>query len=198
MRLGSTIVSAFSILMISAWSTVAIPKSKEKIRITDEEHCSEFVNTDPDLAVQFCSAAIGSGRLSGENLASAFNNRGIAFSNKKDYQRAIQDYNEAIRIKPDFAEAFNNRGTTYYHRGNYNQAIQDYTKAISLDPDDPNPFNNRGIAYYEQGDCGRAIQDYNEAIRLKPGFEEALVNRGLAYKARADRESAKVTAAQAP
>jgi hypothetical protein len=69
-----------------------------KISISDEQHCYEFFETNPDLAVQFCSAAIRSGRLSKANLAITFNNRGNASSKKNDYDGAIRDYSEAIHL----------------------------------------------------------------------------------------------------
>ncbi len=49
---------------------------------------------------------IQSGREGQKNLAIAFNNRGNAYSDKKDYDRAIADYDAAIRLDPNFALAF--------------------------------------------------------------------------------------------
>jgi tetratricopeptide (TPR) repeat protein len=64
----------------------------------------------PDVAIGGCSAAISSGEEAGDSLAKTFNNRGNAYDYKKQYDRAIEDFNEAIRLKPDFAIAYNNRG----------------------------------------------------------------------------------------
>jgi tetratricopeptide (TPR) repeat protein len=57
-----------------------------------------------------CTTVIQSGRENTENLAVAFNNRGNAYSDKGDLERAIQDYDQAIRLNPQYATAFNNRG----------------------------------------------------------------------------------------
>ena len=64
---------------------------------------------------------------------------------------AIEDYNEAIRLKPDYVEAYNNRGNVYNNLGQYQRAIQDCNKAIRLKPDCAEAYNNRGIAYLLQG-----------------------------------------------
>ena len=57
-------------------------------------------------------------------------NRGIAYADLGQYQRAIEDYNEAIRLKPDYAMAYSNRGIAYSKLGQYQRAIEDYNKAI--------------------------------------------------------------------
>ena len=47
------------------------------------------------------------------NDAEAYNNRGVAYSNKGDYDRAIADYTKAIELNPDYVEAYSNRGGAY-------------------------------------------------------------------------------------
>jgi tetratricopeptide (TPR) repeat protein len=43
----------------------------------------------------------------------AFNSRGTAYAKLKQFEKAIQDYNQAIELNPKYADAFNNRGTAY-------------------------------------------------------------------------------------
>ena len=50
------------------------------------------------------------------------------------FDRAIQDYNRSIQIKPDLAEAYCNRGLAYAEKGQPDRAIQDCDKAIELNP----------------------------------------------------------------
>jgi lipoprotein NlpI len=154
----------------------------------DAERCS--TETSPDLALHYCSRAIDSGRLSDANLAIAFNNRGVAYDDKGQYDRAIQDYDQAIWLRLDYAEAFNNRGNAYGGKGQYDRAIQDYDHAIRLKPDYAEAFNNRGNAYGGKGQYDRAIQDYDHAIRLKPDYAEAFYNRGNAWRKRGQYDRA--------
>ncbi len=87
--------------------------------------CMEYPRLNPDLGIQACSSAIQSGLLSDEQLAVAHFNRGQAYYAKGEYDAAIQDYHEAIRIKPLAAEPFNSRGLAYAHKGEYDRALQD-------------------------------------------------------------------------
>jgi tetratricopeptide (TPR) repeat protein len=52
---------------------------------------------------------------SGDRGQLSFGNRGNYYAVTRQYDRAIQDYDEAIRINPNFADAFYNRGRAYAH-----------------------------------------------------------------------------------
>ena len=101
---------------------------------------------------------------------------------KATYDRAIADYNEAIRLDPKSALAFRNRGIAYAYKGDHDRAIADYSEAIRLDPKSALAFSHRGVSYAYKGDNDRAIVDYNEAIRLDPNNALAFCNRGRAKR----------------
>jgi tetratricopeptide (TPR) repeat protein len=71
---------------------------------------------------------------------------------KGNYDRAISDYTEAIRLKPNYAKAYYNRGNAYREKGDYDRAISDYNEAIRLNPKDANAYHSRGVAYYHKGE----------------------------------------------
>jgi tetratricopeptide (TPR) repeat protein len=129
-----------------------------------------------DQRIEGCSAVIKAGREKGEKLAEAFNTRGIGYRLKGEYDRAIQDYNQAIRINAKFATAYNNRAIAYDTKGDYDRAIADYEQAIKLKPSAETYFN-RGNAHLGKSRYDHAIDDYNQAIKLKPDFAAAFDNR---------------------
>lgn len=88
--------------------------------------------------------------------AEAYYNRGIAYDNKGEYDRAIADYNKALEINPRHAGAYNNRGLAYYSKGEYDHAIADYNKAIEINPRHAEAYNNRAVAYYYKGEYNKA------------------------------------------
>lgn len=110
----------------------------------------------------------------------AYYHRGIAYSDERQYDMAIEDYATAIALKPNYFEAYINRGFAYSSQGQYDRAIEDYTAAISLRPDF-RAYNNRGDAYISKGLFDMAIKDLNQAIRINPEFDSAYGNRGAAY-----------------
>jgi lipoprotein NlpI len=64
----------------------------------------------------------------------AYNNRGNVWLDKKEYDKAIADYGEAVRLDPKDAAAYNNRGSARRAKSEYDNAIADYGEAIRLDP----------------------------------------------------------------
>jgi tetratricopeptide (TPR) repeat protein len=140
-----------------------------------------YRESNPDLAINYCTRAIDSGQLPASNLAIAFTNRGNAYNYKGEYDRAIQDFDQAIRLHPNDAYAFNGRGNAYNDKGDYDTAIQDFDEAIRLIPYYGYAFNGRGNAYNDKREHDRAIQDYDQAIRLNPNLVYAFNGRGNAY-----------------
>ena len=63
-----------------------------------------------DQRINGCSSLIQSGRETQRNLAVAYYSRGLAYYDKGDDDRAIAEYNEAIRLAPKFAQAYSSRG----------------------------------------------------------------------------------------
>lgn len=134
----------------------------------------------------------GGGRSSDEEILSAtsYYEKGNDYYEQGDYDKAIEAYNMAIILNPNFLECYFNRALCYYNKKNYDKAIEDYTRAIEIDPDNPLIYNNRGDAYYRKQDFEKAIADYDKAISLKKDYLKAYYNRGLAYACLQDYESA--------
>ncbi len=73
--------------------------------------------------------------------------RGNAYLGRGDDEQAIEDYSQAIALRPTLFQAFNNRGNAYMNLGQYDKAIHDYTKALDLKSDLTEASDNREIAY---------------------------------------------------
>ncbi len=66
------------------------------------------------------------------NYLLALNNRGILKGKTGDFGGAVNDFNDAIRIKPDYAEAYYNRGVAIYQTGKPEEACEDWSIALKL------------------------------------------------------------------
>lgn len=82
-----------------------------------------------------------------------------------DYQGAIEDLTEAIRLDPEISSYYHLRGVAYYESGMYEQAIRDENKSIDMKPI-PETLFNRAEAYYKTGRDEEALRDLNHAREL--------------------------------
>jgi len=136
---------------------------------------------DPDRSIAGCTRILDGRGETPKNRAIAFYNRGIAYSDKGDHDRAISQYDEAIRLDPKYVAAYNNRGNSYNRKGEYRRALQDYDKALQLDPKYARGFNNRGEVFENLDEPDRARDAYSAAINLDPKYARARSNRGDTY-----------------
>ncbi|MBI5194996.1 MAG: tetratricopeptide repeat protein, partial [Nitrospirae bacterium] len=132
---------------------------------------TDVVNKSPEKARPYC------------NLA-------VAYNNKKQLHKVIENYTKAIALKPNYAYAYNNRGNAYVTIGFYDKALADFTIAISIKPDFAEAYNNRGIFYSKIGNYDKSVEDYIKAIAIKPDFAGAYTNRGNALDARGETNKA--------
>jgi tetratricopeptide (TPR) repeat protein len=110
----------------------------------------------------------------------AYSNRGVAYNGKGQYDRAIADFSQAIRLKP-VAMLYVARGSVYSLKGDHDQALADYDQALRLDPNLAAVYGARAVTFYKKGDYGRAVVDASEAIRLNPKSADNYIGRALAY-----------------
>jgi len=123
--------------------------------------------------------------------AEAYYKSGNEYYDKGDYDNAISEFTEAIRLKPKFAEAYSGRGRAYNKKEDYDIAMSDFNEAIRLNPKLAEAYSSRCGVSYIKGGSDRAISDCNQAIRLNPKFAEAYVNRGFfVYQVKGDYDRA--------
>ncbi len=161
-------------------ATVAVMSSVVVAQISKEwSQCTGGEGPIADVIISGCSAVIQAGQDSPKRLATAFNNRGVAHKFKGEYDRALEDYDQAILLNPSFANAYNNRGVIYRLEGEYDRAIRDYDEAIWLGSNLPAVFYNRAIAYTEKQDYDHAVGDFDVVLRFNSKNALALYGRGI-------------------
>jgi tetratricopeptide (TPR) repeat protein len=174
-----SILGAISVLFTTAASSQVLK---------DWSECTGREGANVDLVVHGCTAVIEAAEEGPVKLALAFNNRGVARRLQGEYDLALQDYNEAIRLNPTSAAQFNNRGVIYRIKGNYDQAIADYSQAIALRNEYPVAFYNRALAYADKGAFDSALADFAVVLRFDARNALALYARGLMLLKNGDAE----------
>jgi tetratricopeptide (TPR) repeat protein len=152
--------------------------------------CINIEEASLDLQISSCTTVIQSSEGPTKDLAIALVNRGVAYCAKAQHDRAIEDFDQAIKLHPNLAEAFYNRGRAYANKNQPDRAIQDYDQAIKLNPDHALAFKNRGNAYFNMFELDRAIQNYDQSIKLDASDGNAFHNRGVAYRAKGQPDRA--------
>jgi tetratricopeptide (TPR) repeat protein len=100
-------------------------------------------------------------------------NLGVAWYERRDYEKAVYFYREAIELNPGYAVAFNNLGVAYAKKDQFQKALENYEKASGLEAHYPAPFFNMGVAYYRLGNMKRAAEHFKKAFLEDPGFGSA-------------------------
>jgi lipoprotein NlpI len=87
-----------------------------------------------DVAIAACSRAIASGKFRGEELAAIYVSRGVEYKNKRGLDRAIADYDQAIRLDPKNSSWYFHRGLSNLYAGALPTALADLNQASELNP----------------------------------------------------------------
>ena len=106
-------------------------------------------------------------------------NRGIQKKDSKDYYGAIEDFNEALNIKSDYASALFQRAYSKEKLKDAYGAIADLDRYLDINPNDAVAYYNRGSSKDNLKDYYGAIADYTKAIELNPDYAKAYTNRGI-------------------
>jgi tetratricopeptide (TPR) repeat protein len=130
------------------------------------QDCNDAQDLNKQIAG--CSHYISSGQAEGENLVTAYVNRAIALSVKKQHKKALADFAAALKVEPQSWIALYNRGIVFFDLGRDEEAIRDFGAAIRSDPTTAIAYYNRGLAYERTGQVPQAVEDYRRAIELDP------------------------------
>lgn len=145
-----------------------------------------------DEAIDFFSRLIEN-----EPTAVALASRARVWNYLGEFDKAIADCDEALRLDPQCAMAFDRRAQALTGKGKLDEALADFEKAIKLTPQYASTYSHRARAWLRKGDLDRTLADCDEALEREPSLSVAHYFRGRVWsrKAVADKAIASYTKA---
>lgn len=159
--------------------------------------CTSRTEADLDNRITSCSLLIDAQGSNSERLAILHTSRGAAWRAKGDFDRALADQEQAIRLQPSSAILYFNRAVTWLAKNDTAHAIADFGEAIQHAPSFALAYRSRGDLLYGKRDFTGAINEYSSVIRLNAKDPRALAMRGLAKWQLGDEGGGKVDIAAA-
>jgi tetratricopeptide (TPR) repeat protein len=111
----------------------------------------------------------------------ALENRGWAYWLKGDLDKALADFDEAVRLNPDDLNVLTDRSAILDDKGDYDRAIADLDKVLAKQPDNGRALNGRAWAHAQNGDLDKALADSERAVAILPGKANVLHTRAWIY-----------------
>jgi tetratricopeptide (TPR) repeat protein len=134
-----------------------------------------------DAITQFDSAYIDKDMLTiQENNKRALRGKGIAFFHMAEYQKAIEEFQKALKISELSklnVDILYYMGASYRTIGSYDEAMKAYSSVLSEDEKNAGAFAERAFCYQSMGDYKKSLADYDKAISLKPGYMECYFDK---------------------
>lgn len=120
-------------------------------------------------------------RVDKGGLAQLHQNRGVAYQDVGNTDRALLDFDRCVDLLPDNPAFLENRGLVYVDKELFDMAFRDFDAALELDRNNARGYVNRAYAARLMGDFEQAVRDYSQAIRLKENYGQALIGRAYAW-----------------
>jgi tetratricopeptide (TPR) repeat protein len=130
MRTVSNVAAAASALLLAILALPVTPALAASTKGTAD--CEQMTN--PVLKISACTRILQSGKPADDAKASAYHHRGVGYLLQQNFDRAIVEFNEALRIDPAYKRSLNSRGNAWKGKGETGLALADYNAALKVDP----------------------------------------------------------------
>jgi tetratricopeptide (TPR) repeat protein len=183
-----TFIAALALCAAQLSDAQATKDSKEANKLA-RDGAEASKNQEWDKAVDLLRKATALDHKYAPNLAAVYQQRGYAAATNQQFQDAISDYGEAIKINPEDPRIYEQRAAVEMKLNDMDKALADYSAAIKLKPNEVRYLNYRAYIYELKNDLKNSIADTEKVLKLDAKNQEA--------KARKNRLSAR-EAANAP
>jgi tetratricopeptide (TPR) repeat protein len=169
---GFTLVVALA-LSASQLSQAQGSKDAKEANKLAREGADASKDQEWDKAIELLRKATDLDRKYADELAAVYQQRGYAAATGQQFPDAINDYSEAIKLKPEDARIYEQRAAVEMKINDYDKALADYSEAIKLKPDEIRYYLYRSYIYEIKGDVKSSMADTEKVLKLDPNNQDA-------------------------
>lgn len=126
-----------------------------------------------------------------KNMAAAYELRALLrVKSDEDYDGALADMNDAVRLQPKNTAFYINRAMVKYYVEDLRGAMADYDYVLTLDPGNIMAYYNRGLLRAQVGERNKAVEDFTKVLQREPHNYLAILNRAILYDNLGEYENA--------
>jgi tetratricopeptide (TPR) repeat protein len=166
------LVMALALCAAEVYPAEPNKKAQEANRLA-REGADAAKNQDWDKAVDLLRKAANLEHKYADELAAVYQGRGYAAAKSQQFQEAIQDFTEALKIKSNDPRIYEQRAAAEMKVYDYDKALADYSEASKLKPNEVRYYNYRAYIYETKEDAQNSMAETDKALKIDPNNQEA-------------------------
>jgi tetratricopeptide (TPR) repeat protein len=167
-----TFIAALALCAAQLSDAQATKDAKEANKLA-RDGAEASKNQEWDKAVDLLRKATALDHKYAPNLAAVYQQRGYAAATNQQFQDAINDYGEAIKINPEDSRIYEQRAAVEMKLNDMDKALADYSQAIKLKPNEVRYYLYRSYIYETKGDIKNSMADTEKVLKTDPNNQEA-------------------------
>jgi tetratricopeptide (TPR) repeat protein len=165
--------------IVAVCLAISLLLSPSPARADDARDCG--FHFDYDVTIAACTRLLQRGTRQQKQKAATLNDRADAYRSIGEWDLAIADLNEAIRLDPSNEDHFLERGMAHLSKGNTERALEDHAQYVRLKPRQAHSYIMRHYAFMRLGRWDKAIEDLNQAVSLEPHSHNSYTTRASLF-----------------
>jgi len=167
-----TLVTALALCATEVYSAEPNKNTKEANRLA-REGAEAAKSEDWDKAVESLRKATALDHKYASDLAAVYQGRGYTAAKNQQFQEAVQDFTEALKIKSNDPRIYEQRAAAEMKVYDYDKALADYSEASKLKPNEVRYYNYRAYIYETKEDTQNSMAETDKALKIDPNNQEA-------------------------